>query len=285
MSRPGGDEIPVPDAIKACCAAAYQHDAVALLLGESYHPGGTRLTRRLADALALTPRERVLDVASGTGGTALLLARDHAVQVDGVDLGAESVAKAAAAAAAAGLDGRARFHLGDAERLPFEDATFDAVVCECAFCTFPDKATAAAEIARVLRPGGRAGLTDITVTGPLDERLAGVAGWVACIADARSADDYTRILADAGLRTTRVERHDDALTSMIDMIEARLRVVRIVRPAALAGVRVETVLEMTALARTAVEQGTAGYMLMTAQKGEIPDQSGNPRPGRRADPL
>ena len=56
--------------------------------------------------------------------------------------------------------GKVRFHLGDAERLPLPDNTFDALVCECAFCTFPDKATAAAEFARVLRPGGRVGIAD-----------------------------------------------------------------------------------------------------------------------------
>ena len=61
--------------------------------------------------------------------------------------------------------GKVRF-LGDAERLPLPDNTFDALVCECAFCTFPDKATAAAEFARVLRPGGRVGITDVTVAAP-----------------------------------------------------------------------------------------------------------------------
>jgi SAM-dependent methyltransferase len=138
--------------VKACCAAAYDSDAVALLLGDVFHPGGQALTRRLAGYLGLEPGHRVLDVASGPGSTALLLAREHGVQVDGVDLGAKNLARASAAAEAAGLAGRVRFRPGDAERLPFPDQTFDAVVCECAFCTFPAKETAAAEFARVLRP-------------------------------------------------------------------------------------------------------------------------------------
>lgn len=62
--------------------------------------------------------------------------------------------RARAAADKAGLSGKVRFHLGDAERLPLPGNTFDALVCECAFCTFPGKAAAAAEFARVLRPGG-----------------------------------------------------------------------------------------------------------------------------------
>ena len=49
---------------------------VALLLGDSYHPGGLALTRRLAARLALQPGAVVLDVAAGRGGTALLLAQE-----------------------------------------------------------------------------------------------------------------------------------------------------------------------------------------------------------------
>lgn len=255
------------DHFKACCVNAYQHEATALLLGGAYHPGGRPLTRTLADRLVLKPRQRVLDVASGPGGTALLLAREYGVLADGVDLGPENVAKATAAAASAGLDDRVRFHVGDAERLPFPDGTFDAAVCECAFCTFPDKSTAAAEFARVLRPGGRLGLTDITIDpAHLDDRLKTLAGRVACIADAGPSDEYARLLTDAGLHVTRVERHDEALTEMIDRIEARVRALRITCPSGLTGLDVGLVLEMTSLARDAARRGVAGYVLLVAEK-------------------
>jgi arsenite methyltransferase len=92
---------------------------------------------------------RVLDVAGGRGGTALLLAREYGAVVTGVDLSAANVA---VAAAAAGLADRDR--LGDAEALPLPAGGVDVVMCECAFCTFPDKPTAATEFARVLRPVG-----------------------------------------------------------------------------------------------------------------------------------
>lgn len=158
---------PVPSSaeVKACCAAAYSRDAVALVLGASYHPGGLALTRRLASALGVRPGWRVVDVASGPGTTARLLAAEYAVTVDGVELGESAVAGARSAADEAGLSSRIRFHRGDAERLPLPDAIADAVICECALCMFPDKAAAAAEFARVLRPGGRAGITDVTVRG------------------------------------------------------------------------------------------------------------------------
>jgi arsenite methyltransferase len=92
--------------VKACCAAAYDSDAVALLLGASYHPGGLALTRRLATMAGLRPGQRVLDVASGPGTTALLLATEFAVSVDGVDLErALELTGQAARAVAAGVAG------------------------------------------------------------------------------------------------------------------------------------------------------------------------------------
>jgi len=145
--------------------SGHESDWARLLLGDSFHPGGVALTTHLGAALGLHPGLRVLDIASGTGASALALARAYGCAVVGVDLGAANVRDATAAAARAGLGGRVRFARGDAERLPFDDASFDAVLCECAFCTFPDKRAAASEFARVLRPGGRVGLSDLTRVG------------------------------------------------------------------------------------------------------------------------
>ncbi len=253
--------------IKACCAAAYQRDAVALILGESYHPGGLELTRRLGRCIGLQPRERVLDVASGPGSTAFLLAEEFGVAVEGVDLGERAVAGATALAAQRGLSDRVRFHMGDAERLPLDDGSVDAVVCECAFCTFPDKPTAAAEMARVLRRGGRVGITDVVVDrGRLDAELQSLAGWVACLADARPAEEYTALLEGAGLRVTFREDHDQALARMIEQIDARLVAFRMAKVPGLEGVDFEVARERTALAARAVREGVAGYSLLVVEK-------------------
>lgn len=256
-----------PAGIKACCAAAYSQDAVALVLGESYHPGGLALTRKLAVALGLCPGQRVVDVASGRGTTARLLAAEFGVTVDGVDLGDSTVERARSAAGEAGLSGRVRFHRGDAERIPLLEAIADAVVCECAFCTFPDKAAAAAEFARLLRPGGRVGITDVTVTeNGLPEELTTLAAWAACITGARTVAQYTDILAAAGLVTVYVEKHDDALTRMIEQIEARLTVSRMTAGPLAAGVDLNAVSRYTALARRAVADGLIGYRMLVAEK-------------------
>ncbi|MGH8971096.1 MAG: methyltransferase domain-containing protein, partial [Actinomycetes bacterium] len=260
-----------PTEAKACCATTYSSDAVAMVLGESHHPGGLRLTRRLAGLTGLRAGERVLDLASGPGTTALLLAAEFGVSVDGVDLADASVLRATAAATEAGVGDRVAFRVADAERLPLDDATVDAVLCECAFCTFPDKPTAAAEIARVLRPGGRLGFSDVTVApGGLPAELAGVAGWVACLADARPLEEYAAILAAAGLDTLAMECHDDALAVMVDQIQARLTALPLVAGTlpALHDLDVARALELTGQAARAVAQGRIGYGLLVAARPE-----------------
>ncbi len=86
MNRPEASRPTDPETLKACCAAAYEQDLVALLLGESYHPGGLDVTRHLARALQRRPGQRVLDVAAGPGATACLLAAEFGADVDGLDL-------------------------------------------------------------------------------------------------------------------------------------------------------------------------------------------------------
>ncbi|WP_165989332.1 class I SAM-dependent methyltransferase [Streptomyces sp. YIM 98790] len=257
--------------LTSCCADAYARDITVALLGESYHPGGTALTRRLADTLGLADGHRVLDVASGRGTTALLLAGTYGVTAEGVDYSPAHTALATGAAQAAGLADRVTFTTGDAEHLPCPDSTFDAVVCECALCTFPGKERAAAEFARVLRPGGRAGITDVTADpARLPPELTGLAARIACIADARPLDDYARLLAAAGLRTVRTERHDQALLRMIDQIEARLRLLAMTAPDRLAAAGLDdgpdAARPALEAARRAVAGGHLGYALLIAEK-------------------
>lgn len=258
-----------PAQVKACCATGYSSDVVTLLLGASYHPGGTTLTRRLLDAIGLQTGERLVDVASGIGTTSLLAAQDYGVFVDGVDLSEANTKLASGAAVASDLSDRARFHHGDAEALPLPEGSCDAVVCECALCTFPDKATAAREMARILRPGGRVGISDITADpGRLPEELTGIAAWVACIADARPPEEYRALLEAVGLQVTLVEHHTHALDRMIRQVAARLDLLKMIaRPRLdeLGGdlARASPVLDA---ARAAVREGVIDYVLVVAEK-------------------
>ena len=118
--------------VKSCCAAVYQSDFARLLLGESFHPGGMKLTERLGTLLELGPTSRVLDVASGNGESAIFLAQRFGCEVVGIDFGAEAVVEASRRATAAGVAHLATFAQGDAEQIDYPDAAFHAVICECA---------------------------------------------------------------------------------------------------------------------------------------------------------
>ena len=86
------------ETIKQCCARLYESDFAKFLLGDSFHPGGLRLTERLGTLLELTPRSRVLDIASGKGASALFIAERFGCEVLGIDYSSRNVAAANAAA-------------------------------------------------------------------------------------------------------------------------------------------------------------------------------------------
>lgn len=255
-----------PEAVKACCAAVYGLDLVALFLGESYHPGGERLTRRLAEIVGVRPGERVVDVASGIGTTALLLAEAFGASVTGVDLGTSQVTLARARAAAAGLADRVAFELADAEALPFAPGSFGVAICECALCTFPGKAAALREMRRVLTASGRLGIADVWVDrARLDPELQGLAGRVACLADARPVDELVAMVGEAGFDIDAVEHHDEALGATVEQVRDRLRALRLLDLPFLRALDLRRAIAIAGRAADAVGQGHAGYVLVAAR--------------------
>jgi ubiquinone/menaquinone biosynthesis C-methylase UbiE len=112
--------------------------------------------------LGLKPGQKLLDVACGTGNLALPAARAGA-DVTGVDIATNSIEQARANAAAEGL--KARFDEGDAEALPYDDASFDAVVTMFGAMFAPRPELVAAELKRVTRPGGLIAMANWTPTG------------------------------------------------------------------------------------------------------------------------
>ena len=250
--------------IKSCCATAHASPAARFLFGDRFHPGGAALTSVLIDALAVGPGKLVADVASGPGASALQLARETGCVVVGVDYSAESVE--AATLAAADLGARVRFVVGDAEALPLADASVDGVLCECALCTFPDKAAAVREIARVLRPGARVALSDMTAERErLPAELTSLAAWVACVADARPLAEIASLLGEAGLLVESVEARDETLAALLDRVTARLRVARMTRSELVAGAVDQGEL-IVAAARRALDEGALGYGIVVARK-------------------
>ena len=258
--------IVAPEEIKSCCATAYASPAARFLLGDHLHPGGAALTSRLIEALAVGPGQLVADVASGPGTSAVQLARETGCDVVGIDFSPESTETGRRAAVAAGLSARLRFVAGDAEALPLADASVDGVLCECALCTFPNKAAAAREFARVLRPGGRLALSDMTADqARLPLELTSLAAWVACIADARPLVEIAALLGEAGLIVEAIESHDETLRELLDRVAARLRVARMTGSAVI-GDAVDHGEQIAAAARAALEEGALGYGVVIARR-------------------
>ena len=263
MSQGAGQDV------KQCCSAFYGSTLAHLLLGDSFHPGGTRLTTRLGQLSRLTRDSKVLDVAAGRGTSAFHLAQSFGCRVVGVDLSGENVKLATAEAARRGVADRVSFRLGDAEKLAVAADSFDAVLCECAFCTFPDKQSAAGEFARVLKPGGRLGLSDLTRTaGPLPE-LDGLLAWIACIGDARPVQLYSETLRLAGFTIETVEDHRYALTEMVRQIQGKLLGAEIaagLRKVDLPDVNFAEARRFAQAALSAIQAGRLGYAVLCAIK-------------------
>jgi ubiquinone/menaquinone biosynthesis C-methylase UbiE len=117
---------------------------------------------QLAEACDLRWDDRVLDVAAGNGNATLAAAR-RGCTVTSTDYVGTMLERGAERAKAERLE--VRFQVADAEALPFEDASFDAVLSTFGVMFSPDQSTAAAELARVCRPGGRIGLANWTPEG------------------------------------------------------------------------------------------------------------------------
>ena len=118
----------------------------------------------------LAPGERVLDLGSGAGTDSLVAAQmvGPGGSVTGVDMTPEMLAKARAAAAEMGAT-NVEFVEAEAERLPFADENFDAVISNGVIDLIPDKDAVFSELSRVLVPGGRLQIADVTIQKPVSE--------------------------------------------------------------------------------------------------------------------
>jgi demethylmenaquinone methyltransferase / 2-methoxy-6-polyprenyl-1,4-benzoquinol methylase len=129
------------------------YDAVAAVLSFGQDP---RWRRAMVERIGATRSERVLDVASGTGMVARALVRRYGCEVVGLDQSPQMLAGAQAKLAAdEGLAQRVSLVRGEAERLPFGDEEFDHLTFTYLLRYVEDPGPTMAELARVVRPGGR----------------------------------------------------------------------------------------------------------------------------------
>jgi cyclopropane fatty-acyl-phospholipid synthase-like methyltransferase len=167
-------------------------------LAEAAH----RLTDVLADRLALTAGQRLLDVGCGVGGPTVRIARRTGAQVTGISISKEQIIRAAAHAELAGMADRVTFQHANAIELPFPAESFDAVIALESLIHVPDREQVLGQIRNVLRPGGRLVLTDFYERTPIPAaKLPAVQRYLRdFLFTIVQPGDYIPLLQNAGLR-------------------------------------------------------------------------------------
>lgn len=177
---------------------------------DEFHVRGRAATAELAERAGLMAGMRVLDIGAGVGGPSRHLAATYGCRVTGIDLSADYCRVATALATRVGLSDRVSYRQGDATRLPFPDAAFDAAWTQHAAMNIADKATLYAEIRRVTKPGGVLALYDA---------VAGADGMPHFPVPWARRPDYSFLVTAAALREL-LEGTGFAIESWRDVTEA-----------------------------------------------------------------
>jgi arsenite methyltransferase len=155
---------------------------------------------------SLCPGEVVVDLGSG-GGLDVFLAA-HKVGSSGksigIDMTPEMIALANRNLSRSSFD-NVEFHLAEIEAMPVESGSVDCVISNCVLNLVPDKASAFAEIARILKPGGRLAVSDIALHKiPPPEREQSVRALTGCVAGAILTARYAELLEEAGFTSVEI---------------------------------------------------------------------------------
>lgn len=225
----GPTPAPAPRA-SSCCGGGSSDpaDAAAARFGYSEAdlatlPEGANMGLSCGNPTALAglrPGEVVLDLGSG-GGFDVFLAGPRvgaAGRVIGVDMTAEMVSKArrnlVVYRARSGLD-NVEFRLGEIEHLPVADASVDVIISNCVINLSPDKPQVWREMARVLKPGGRAAVSDLALLRPLPAAVTEmVEALVGCVAGAVPVSEVEAMARAAGFADIRLTPKPDYVRGM-----------------------------------------------------------------------
>jgi ubiquinone/menaquinone biosynthesis C-methylase UbiE len=170
-------------------------------IGTTKHMGGLETTEELIGLCHIGPQSVVLDVGCGAGATTCGLAQATGCRVVGVDLRDAMVALAQARAEREGVTDRVTFRVADVCELPFDDGSFDVVLCESVLTFVEDKARAIGELVRVTGSGGHVGLNEQFWCQPPTPEIVTYASLAWGIEAALPPlEDWARMLEGAGLR-------------------------------------------------------------------------------------
>jgi len=202
----------------SCCSDFYQLPIVSLLLGDSFHPGGLTLTRKLASKTLVNRKSLVLDIAAGKAASAKFICEHYGAKVYAVDLGLENLQLIPRKS-----DNQQLFPIiADATLLPFTDNCFDVVFCECALCTFKNRDSALKEIYRVLKPGGFIAISDIYLNSKLPKILQQQLTTFLCISGALSTQMSQATIVSAGFEQVKFYDESEHLLSMVSSVESKI---------------------------------------------------------------
>lgn len=169
---------------------------------------------------ALNSGETVLDLGSGGGFDVFIAARKVGAEgfVIGVDMTPEMIAKAKSNAEtfkqSTGLN-NVEFRLGEIEHLPVADNSIDVIISNCVINLSPNKSQVWREIARVLKPGGRASISDLALLQELPpEIMDSVQALVGCISGAVLVEDTYKMIQQSGLKIISSQQKSDYIQSM-----------------------------------------------------------------------
>jgi ubiquinone/menaquinone biosynthesis C-methylase UbiE len=239
------------------------------VLGDSLHPGGLALTSRLAAYLGIRASSDVLDAGSGLGATAVHLSRTIGCRVTGVTLEDEGIAVGSELARREGVEDRVSWVRSDIQKIELEAKSFDFILVECVLSIIADKAGALRRLHRLLKPGGRLGLTDVTVSGTLPSRLQGLLATVGCVGGALSPAGYRALLEAEGYVVERSENCGDVVASFLHDIKGKLMVGEVVWKLGKLPIDGGGLAEAQRLLESVeeqVERGVLGYGLLVARK-------------------
>jgi arsenite methyltransferase len=168
-------------------------------IGMTKHYGSMEATRELVELCRIGNGQHVLDVGCGVGATPCYLAKAVDCRVVGVDLVDKMVEQSRQRAKAEGVEDRVEFRVADAQKLPFEDNLFDAVIMESVNVFFDDKGQAMREYIRVAKPGGYVGMTEMTWLKPPSPELEDTFKRMV-YAQALDARGWKDLMEEAGLK-------------------------------------------------------------------------------------
>jgi SAM-dependent methyltransferase len=219
----GGSEVAIEDGFGSALYSADEQSALpAAALAASLGCGNPLA---VAD---LHPGEVVLDLGSGGGIDVLLSARRVGPGgfAYGVDMTDEMLELARANAASAGA-GNVEFVKGTIENVPLPDASVDVIISNCVINLSVDKAAVLAEMFRLLKPGGRIGISDVVAEDHLAPAERAARGsYVGCIAGALSRREYLDGLATAGFTDASVtftrQAADGMHAAIVRAVKARI---------------------------------------------------------------